>query len=73
MNFTENIQIIRKHLNDSDDFKKLNYLNEFNNYILINCKIINKIDNFLAFGFITITFEVILIVITTVYYSLYPG
>ena len=73
INFIENIKIIRKYLSDSDNFGKFNCLNEFDNYILINYKIINKIDNFLAFGFITITFEVILIVMTTVYYSLYAG
>ena len=73
MNFIENIKIIRKYLNDSYDFKKLNYLNEFDNYMLINYKIINKIDNFLAFCFVSFTCQVIFIVMTTVYYSLYAG
>ena len=73
MNLIENIKIIRKYLNDRDAFKKLNYLNEFNNYMLINYKIVNKIDNLLAFGFISFTFEAILLVMITVYYGLYAG
>ena len=35
MNFTENIKIIRVYLNHSDALKKINYLNDINNYMFI--------------------------------------
>ena len=71
MNFTENIKIIRKYLNHNNTLVKLNHLTEFNSYMLINFEMINKIDHFLAFGFISNTIGIILMIMVTVYYGLY--
>ena len=71
MNFTENIKIIRKYLNHNNTLVKLNQLTESNSYILINFEMTNKIDHFLAFGFISNTIGIILMIMVTVYYGLY--
>ena len=66
-NFTENIKIVRKHLIDNATKMKLVNLAQANNFMLINYKIINKIDNFLAFGFITSAIGIILSIMTSVF------
>ena len=71
MNFTENIQIIRKYLTNNNTFIKRNHLTEFNNYMLINYEMVNKIDHFLAFSFISSTIAVVFNIMVTVYYNLY--
>ena len=69
-NFIENIKIIRKYFIQKDSSLKIDHLTQAKNFILINYKIINKIDNFLSFGFITSTVAVILNIMSLVYFGI---
>ena len=70
-NFIENIKIIRKHLNQKDASLKIHHFTQANNFMLINYKIINKIDDYLSFGFITSFVGVILSMMSSVYLGIF--
>ena len=70
-NFTENIKIIRKYLTDNAAMMKLVNLTQSNDFILINYKMINKIDNILALGFITLAIGMMLGIMSSVYFTLF--
>ena len=71
ISFTENIKMIRKYLIPNNSLAKLNYLNTVTKFILINYKIINKTDKFLAFGFITCAIEIVLSIMSSLYLALF--
>ena len=73
ISFSENIKIIRKYLISNNSFAKFNYLNTVTKFMVINYKIINKIDNFLAFGFITSAIEIVLSIMSSVYLALFAS
>ena len=70
-NFIENIKIIRKYLNQKDASLKIHHFTQANNFMLINYKIINKIDDFLSFGFATSSVGVILGIMLSVYHGIF--
>ena len=70
-NFTENIKIIRKYLTANARIMKINDLTQANNFILINYKMINKIDKFLAFGFITSAIGIMLNIMSSVLFGFF--
>ena len=69
-NFNDNIKIIRKNLNHHS-IVSIDHLTEAKNFILINYKTINEIDNFLAFGFITLAIGIIQNIMSSVYFALF--
>ena len=70
-NFTENIKIIRKYLIANATSMKINNLIQANNFMLINYKIINKIDKFLAFGFTTSAIAIVLNIMSSMFFALF--
>ena len=71
INFTENIKIIRKYLNQKDSSLKIDHVTQAKKLILINYKIINKIDDILSCAFITSVVAVILNIMSLVYFCIY--
>ena len=72
INFTENIKIIRSRLNhDASHSIKTNYLIEANNFMTINFRKINKIDQYLAFGFITFAIGIMFCILQFVYLAVF--
>ena len=69
-NFSDNIKIIRKNLNHHSIVNS-DHLIETKNYILINYKMINKIDHFLTFGFITLAIGSVQNLMSSVYFALF--
>ena len=71
VSFCENIKIKRKYLISDFASVKFNYLNSLTKFMSINYEITNKIDNFLAFGFITSAIGIVLSIMSSVYLGLF--
>ena len=70
-NFTENIQIVKEYLNQNSTFMKYNHLNEANNFVTIDYKKINKIDNYLSSVFIISAIGVVCSIMLSVYFAFF--
>lgn len=68
INFTENIKIVRKQLNDNDGkFVTANLLLESNNLIFVNFRKIQQINHYLNIGFINLVIGIIMSIFALVY------
>ena len=68
MNFTENIKMVRNLIaHNNDKFMTANFLNKANEFMTINYRKIHKVNQYLAFGFITSSIGIIIRMLQFVY------
>ena len=70
-NFTEDIKIVRKHLIENAVLIKHNDLIQAKNFMSTKYKNMNKIDEFLSFGFLTSAIGIVLNIMASVYIGLF--
>ena len=71
MNFTENIKMIRNLIaHNNDKFMTANFLNKANEFMTINYRKIHKVNQYLAFGFITSSIGIVIRMLQFVYMAI---